>query len=123
MKWDWTSNRGSGPLQRTITGGAESADRKQELGRTESGGGDLQSAAELFSPVAESDSPRRTETGSGFAFHAGREFEPRCSSMGNANIERLEGRIMSGSRRTGERIAGSTDGELAESTGERLSVQ
>ena len=27
---------------RTITGGAESAERKQELGRTESGGGDLQ---------------------------------------------------------------------------------
>jgi hypothetical protein len=30
---------------RTITGGAESAERKQELGRTESGGGDLQSQA------------------------------------------------------------------------------
>lgn len=29
---------------RTITGGAESAERKQELGRTESGGGDLQAA-------------------------------------------------------------------------------
>lgn len=28
---------------RTITGGAESAERKQQLGRTESGGGDLQS--------------------------------------------------------------------------------
>lgn len=34
----------SWPTPRTITGGAESAERKQELGRTESGGGDLQAA-------------------------------------------------------------------------------
>ena len=33
------------PTPRTITGGAESSERKQELGRTESGGSDLQSAA------------------------------------------------------------------------------
>lgn len=33
------------PTPRTITGGAESAERKQEPGRTESGGSDLQSAA------------------------------------------------------------------------------
>lgn len=33
------------PTPRTITGGAESAERKKELGRTQSGGGDLQSAA------------------------------------------------------------------------------
>lgn len=32
------------PTPRTITGGAESAERKQELGRTESGGGELQGA-------------------------------------------------------------------------------
>ena len=32
------------PTPRTITGGAESAERKRELGRTASGGGDLQSA-------------------------------------------------------------------------------
>jgi hypothetical protein len=32
------------PTPRTITGGAESAERKQELGRTASGGGDLQAA-------------------------------------------------------------------------------
>ena len=32
------------PTPRTITGGAESAKRKQELGRTKSGGGDLQAA-------------------------------------------------------------------------------
>jgi hypothetical protein len=34
----------AGPTPRTITGGAESAERKQELGRLESGGGDLQAA-------------------------------------------------------------------------------
>lgn len=33
------------PTVRTVTGGAESAERKQELGRTASGGGDLQSIA------------------------------------------------------------------------------
>lgn len=33
------------PTPRTITGGAESAERKRELGRLESGGGDLQVAA------------------------------------------------------------------------------
>ena len=33
------------PTPRTPTGGSESAARKQELGRTESGGGDLQAAA------------------------------------------------------------------------------
>jgi hypothetical protein len=35
------------PTPRTPTGGPESADRKQELGRTESGGGDLQAVALL----------------------------------------------------------------------------
>ncbi len=33
---------------RTITGGAESAERKQELGRMESGGGDLQAQAQMW---------------------------------------------------------------------------
>jgi len=36
------------PTARTPTGGAESAERKQELGRRRSGGGDLQATAELF---------------------------------------------------------------------------
>ena len=36
------------PTPMTITGGAESQERKQELGRTESGGGDLQAAANLW---------------------------------------------------------------------------
>ena len=35
------------PTPRTVTGGGESAERKQELGRTESGGGDLQAVAFL----------------------------------------------------------------------------
>ena len=35
------------PTPRTVTGGAESGQREQELGRTESGGGDLQAAALL----------------------------------------------------------------------------
>jgi len=37
------------PTPRTPTGGPESAERKQELGRTESGGGDLQAVARAFS--------------------------------------------------------------------------
>ncbi len=36
------------PTPRTITGGAESAERKKELGRENSGGGDLQAAADLW---------------------------------------------------------------------------
>ena len=43
------------PTPRTITGGAESAERKQELGRTESGGGDLQAAAEMWPTPAARD--------------------------------------------------------------------
>lgn len=35
------------PTPRTITGGAESAERKQELGRTASGGGDLQAVVQM----------------------------------------------------------------------------
>ena len=37
------------PTPRTITDGGESAERKQELGRTESGGGDLQASALTWS--------------------------------------------------------------------------
>ncbi len=40
------------PTPRTITGGGESAERKQELGREEAGGGDLQAAAELWQTPA-----------------------------------------------------------------------
>jgi hypothetical protein len=53
---------------RTLTGGAESAERKQELGRTESGGGDLQAQAEMVawsSPSARDwkDTPGMSATG------------------------------------------------------------
>jgi hypothetical protein len=43
------------PTPRTITGGAESAGRKRELGRTKSGGGDLQSAVQLWPTPAARD--------------------------------------------------------------------
>ena len=43
------------PTPRTITGGAESAERKQELGRTESGGGDLQASAQNWPTPIGSD--------------------------------------------------------------------
>jgi hypothetical protein len=48
---------GSWPTPRTITGGAESAERKQELGRTKSGGGDLQAAVKSW------PTPRVTTSG------------------------------------------------------------
>ena len=54
------------PTPRTITGGAESAERKQELGRSESGGGDLQSkATEWMTPSVRDfkDTPGMASTG------------------------------------------------------------
>ncbi len=46
---------------RTITGGPESAQRKQELGRTESGGGDLQAQAQLAGwPTARAEDSEST---------------------------------------------------------------
>lgn len=57
------------PTPRTITGGAESAERKQELGRLESGGGDLQAAALNWPTPRVSDlkgaDPARSENRSG----------------------------------------------------------
>lgn len=43
------------PTPRTITGGGESGDRKQELGRMESGGGDLQAAVQMWPTPTASD--------------------------------------------------------------------
>lgn len=43
---------------RTITGGAESGERKKELGRTESGGGDLQAQATEWRAPGAADSSR-----------------------------------------------------------------
>jgi hypothetical protein len=57
---------------RTITGGAESADRKQELGRTESGGGDLQAQAQQSWPT-----PRASE-----AEHSGRVTDDHGFQVG-----------------------------------------
>ena len=53
-----TSGSGSGswPTPRTPTGGAESGERKQELGLPESGGGDLQAAVHLASWPTPKDS-------------------------------------------------------------------
>ena len=52
----------SWPTPRTPTGGAESGEWKKELGRTESGGGDLQAAALLASwPTPMSGSPKTDE--------------------------------------------------------------
>jgi hypothetical protein len=59
------------PTPRTVTGGAESQERKQELGRTKSGGGDLQAAAKLWPTPAHRDykgansEEHCTETGAG----------------------------------------------------------
>jgi hypothetical protein len=43
------------PTPRTITGGAESATRKQELGRAASGGGDLQAASQAWPTPSAND--------------------------------------------------------------------
>jgi hypothetical protein len=47
---------GSWPTPRAMTGGPESAERKKELGRTNSGGGDLQAAAILWPTPTAGDS-------------------------------------------------------------------
>jgi len=48
------------PMPRTPTGGAESAERKQELGRTTSGGGDLQAAAMMAGWILQNENRGRT---------------------------------------------------------------
>jgi hypothetical protein len=55
------------PTPRTVTGGAESGQRKQELGRTESGGSDLQAVALL----AGWNTPRATDGSNGGPNQAG----------------------------------------------------
>jgi hypothetical protein len=63
---DWMNKAQQWPTVRAITGGAESAERKQELGRTESGGGDLQAAAQGFShpaPASKSDGQPSSNAG------------------------------------------------------------
>lgn len=69
---------------RAITGGAESAERKRELGRTASGGGDLQSATQMW-PTAtlmdlESSGSRNCE---GSKAHSGTSLTD-AATTGNA---------------------------------------
>lgn len=66
------------PTARTITGGAESGKRKKELGRTASGGGDLQAAAKKWG------TPRVT-TNNGCP-------SPQCTGKGS----RLEDQVVDG---------------------------
>jgi hypothetical protein len=62
------SGYSSWPTPRTVTGGPESAERKQELGRTESGGGDLQAASLNWSTPRASDGEKG---GPNMSFSAG----------------------------------------------------
>jgi hypothetical protein len=57
------------PTPRTITGGAESAERKQALGRTESGGGDLQAAIEMWQMPKAQDAKHATASPAEIARH------------------------------------------------------
>jgi len=60
------------PTPRTISGGAESAERKQELGRTASGGGDLQAAAKAWpTPTAGDSKASGSRNVAGSKAHAG----------------------------------------------------
>jgi len=90
------------PTPKTPTGGGESAERKQELGRTESGGGDLQSSAELWPTPRANDvhgeDPARAENKSG-ARHAGDNLPTAATKLWRTpsaqepgiSPERLEG--------------------------------
>jgi hypothetical protein len=51
------------PTPRTITGGGESTQRKQELGRTASGGGDLQAASQTWPTPGANDHKRSAREG------------------------------------------------------------
>ena len=65
-------SRGEWPTPRTISGGAESAERKQELGRTASGGGDLQAAAKAWpTPTAGDSQASGSRNVAGSKAHAG----------------------------------------------------
>jgi hypothetical protein len=75
------------PTPKTPTGGPESGERKQQLGRTESGGGDLAAAAEMAFPWA---TPRAEDAESAGMRHgrgtadtlsaqAGQDFGPTSS--------------------------------------------
>jgi hypothetical protein len=61
------------PTPRTPTGGAESGARKQELGRTESGGGDLQAAAQTEGWATPAATPAATSWGGSAEAHLERK--------------------------------------------------
>jgi hypothetical protein len=66
------------PTPRTITGGAESAQRKKELGRTEAGGGDLQAATlQWMTPNVPNGgrSASHAEMKGRTAYHAGKKVQ------------------------------------------------
>ena len=83
-----TSDNGSGswPTPRTPTGGAESGERKQALGRTESGGGDLQAVA-----LASWRSPAAQESGITVDRLVNRDGSPW--TPGNRSYDRETGRL------------------------------
>ncbi len=70
------------PTPRTPTGGAESAERKQELGRTESGG-DLQAAAQLW------PNPKTTDWRSGLVSDetATKNSRPLCEAVCRSSLQ------------------------------------
>jgi hypothetical protein len=89
----------SWPTPRTITGGAESAERKQELGRTESGGGDLQAAAKQWPTPTASDNGEKvtpqTRKGSSLLAHADKWPTPTsqdAAGSGSAGYSTESGR-------------------------------
>jgi hypothetical protein len=87
------------PTPRTPTGGAESRERKHELGRTESGGGDLQAAARL---AGWSTPTANDATGSQYTYAAGNHDRPTLKLPGQASL--VFGPIPSGSpAQTGKR--------------------
>lgn len=75
----------SWPTPRTVTGGAESAERKQELGRTASGGGDLQAAAQL----ASWPTPRANESNESLETQQAREMRGTHASKNLDSIAQL----------------------------------
>ena len=82
------------PTPRTITGGAESGERKKELGRLNSGGSDLQAEVKNWStPVASERSGRNPNTGKGEGLQRqSREAEGNLKAVLNPRwVETLQG--------------------------------
>ncbi len=75
---------------RTITGGGESAERKQELGRVESGGGDLQAQTEHWpTPNANPDAPNNSKVREGGRV-ANRNTDQCLTSVASSLSSRLD---------------------------------